>query len=139
MLRAFVTLRDLAERYTLQESMRRALEFYESPTPGVTFSSNDVRMTTLPAHIAPYGAMADEEDWEGCVRGLREWHALFAERAERWAEILRTSSAKDPHALCEVARRVHFELMLLDSIHIDCPIEQRVYGSRGVDYADYRS
>ena len=139
MLRAFVTLRDLAERYTVQASMRRALEFYESPTPDITFSFNDVRMMTLPAHIAPYGAMAGEEDWERCVRGLREWHEPLAERAERWAEFLRTSSGKDPHSLCEVAKRVHAELMPFDSIHIDCPIEQRVYGFGAVDYAEYRS
>ena len=63
MLRAFVTLRDLAERYTVEESMRRALEFYESPTPDITFSFNDVRMVTIPAQIASYGAMAREEDW----------------------------------------------------------------------------
>ena len=136
MVRRFVSLKDLADRVDIHGPMRRALEFYESSIPDTTLDLNDLRMATVPAHISPFGAMARAEDWQQCLRALRAWDGRIADRAGGWARLLHSSTDDDEHSLCDVAQRVHSELLLLDSIHLDCPIEERIYGSRVSTYAE---
>jgi hypothetical protein len=111
-------------RYCIQQILDRANRW------GLNFGSEDVRHSVLAARLASYLAAVSLRDQNRLVQATGSQHAGLLERATTWAELMRTMQPQDDHTVCPVLRRIHDELLWLDSIVVDCPSEGASFGSR---------
>ena len=111
-------------KYAIQQILQRGGQW------GWNFDSDDVRYSTLPAELASYLAVLISSDRRRFVKKFAGQNAGLAVRAAAWAEILHSMDYEDDHAICDALRYFHDELSWLDSIVVDCPVENASLGSR---------
>jgi hypothetical protein len=111
-------------KYAIQQILERGKLW------GLNFDCDDVRYSTLPAELASYFAVLSSSDRKRFVEKLAGQNAGLAARAAAWAEILHSVGYEDDHAICDTLRYFHEELGWLDSIVVDCPVENASFGSR---------
>jgi len=110
--------------YALEQILERVARW------GLKFSADDGRHATLSARFAAYLALADSRDRDHFIKAVGRYNVPLAELTARWTDILMSIDPDDDHSLCPVLRRLHRTQLWLDSIVVDCPIEEASFGTR---------
>lgn len=113
-----------ASNYAIQQVLERGRQW------GWNFDSDDVRYAILPAELASYLAVVSSTARNRFVKEIGEQSPGIAVRTAAWAEILHSMDYEDDHTICNALRYFHDELSWLDSIVVDCPIENASFGLR---------
>jgi hypothetical protein len=96
---------------------------------GLKFSPDDVRHASLSARFAAYLVLVDCGDRARFMKAIGRHNPSLAELTARWTDMFGLIDPRDDHSLCPVLRHLHGTQPWLDSIVVDCPIEEASFGT----------